>query len=696
VKVIRAVALAFLAGCAATGGTVTSTVRYEAILTRDRYGVPHVAGRTPADAAYALGQAQAEDRPADIVHNLSVGIGRLAELFGPAWLESDRGARELGHRARAEADWPRLPLAVQQMVEGFVAGVNDWIAEHPKTFPGPVRGFDAVDVVAWHRHLLMAPELALARLDAEGGPGPRVEAGGSNAWAVAGARSATGKPVLLIDAHAPFEGARAPYEAHLRAGELDVWGYFPVGSPLPLAGATPWAAWALTTGGADSSDAYALRINPADPDEYEWEGRFVRMELRREAIRVREPGRLKDVEEKFRRTRHGPVLLDSRGRAFAAWLGSADHARALEQFWRMSTARGGAEFKAALALDRISGVGVVWASTDGAIGFVQTGQVPERAGGQDWEKPVPGWSPLTFPAGKVPFYKLPRVDNPPAGFLQSCDVSDDRVTPGLAWRREDFPAGALYAHFGEYRARAQRATDLLKDTPRMDLDAARRLAFDTYSPPADLWIPVLLAAAKEAGFPEELAEAVDLLRGWSRHADAGSAGATLFRFWRFACADVPGGRAGRDTFSISDTPEIRRESLDALRRAVETLRRLHGRVAVPWGEVNRLRRGSAEWGLSGDGLSRLGLDTLRATGGPALEGGKIVCRSGQSSPAIVFLGEVPVIHAVTAYGQSHDPESPHYADQAPLFARHELRHAPWTAGEIVSRTTVERTVSGPR
>ncbi|HEX7901807.1 MAG TPA: penicillin acylase family protein, partial [Planctomycetota bacterium] len=579
-KILRALALAALSGCAATGGTVTPGIRYEAILTRDRYGVPHIAGRSPADAAYALGQAQSEDRPADIVQNLSAGSGRLAELFGPAWVENDRRARELNHRGRVEADWPRLPLAVQQMVQAFVAGVNDWIAEHPRAFPGPVRAFEAVDVVAWHRHLLMAPEIAVARLDAEGGPGPRVEPGRGNAWAVAGARSATGKPVLLIDPHGPFDGPLAPYEAHLRAGELDVWGHFPVGSPLPLSGATPWAAWALTSGGADAADAFALRLNPVDPDEYEWEGKFVRMETRREAIRVREPGPPKDVELRFRATRHGPVLLDSKGRAFAAWLGSGDHARALEQFWRMSTARSGAEFKAALALDRISFRDVVWASTDGAVGFVQTGQVPERAGGQDWEQPVPGWTALTRPAGKLPFHKLPRVDDPPAGFLQSCDVSADRVTPGLPWKREDFPAGALYAHLGEYRARASRATDLLQDTPRMDLDAARRIAFDTYSPPADLWIPVILAAAREAGLPAELAEAVDLLRGWSRHADAGSAGATLFRFWRLACSDVPGGRAGRDTFSVSDTPEIRREALDALRRAVETLRRLHGRVAV--------------------------------------------------------------------------------------------------------------------
>jgi acyl-homoserine-lactone acylase len=686
---------AFL-GCTARGGTVSPEIRYEAILTRDRYGVPHVAGRGPADAAYGLAQAQCEDRLADLVHNLSLGRGRLAEIAGPSALETDRLTRALGHRPRAEADWALLPLAVQQMVEAFVAGVNDWIADHPKAAPPDLRPFEPLDVVAWHRHLLMMPEVALARLDAEGGPGPRVPAGRSNAWAVAGRRSATGRPVLLIDPHGAFEGPLALYEAHLRAGELDAWGYFAVGTPLPAVGSTPSVAWTFSSGGADSGDAFELRLNPADPDEYEWEGKFERMQLRRETIRVRQPAGLQDVEVKFRFTRHGPVLTDGRGRAFAAGLGSHDHARALEQFWRMSTARTAQEFKAALALDRISGVNLVWATAEGHIGYAQAGQVPQRAGGQDWEKPVPGWTALTLPAGKLPFRALPAVEDPPAGWLQNCNVSAERVAPGLDWKREDFPAGVLYAHYGEYRARGQRASDLLGAQQKLDLEAARRIAFDTYSLPAQAWVPVILAAVKEAGHPEDLREAVELLHDWDRHVDAGSTAATLFRFWRLACEARSGGRAGRDAVAVSDTAELRKEAVEALREAVGNLRRLHGRVAVPWGEVKRLRRGGREWGLSGDGLQRLGLDTLRSTGGEVLVVGRLMARGGQASLGIVFLGGEPVIQAVSAFGVSADPSSAHFSDQAPLYARHELRPVPWSPAAIVSQTTSERTVAGPR
>jgi acyl-homoserine-lactone acylase len=689
-KALRALAFAALAGCAASGGTVSPGVRYEAILTRDRYGVPHLTGRSPGDVGYALGHAQCEDRAGDVVRALSEGSGRLAELFGPDELEVDRRARELLHRPRAEEDWPKLPLAVQELVRGYVEGVNDWIAEHPRAFAHPVRRFEPLDVVAWHRHLLAEPLLEAARRDAEGAPAPGPS--GSNAWAVSGGRSSTGRPLLLIDPAGPFDGPRALYEAHLRAGELDVWGFFPIGVPLPAAGANAKVAWTYVEGGADAADAYALRLNPADPDEYEWEGKFVRMELRRESIRVREPAGLKDVELRLRSSRHGPVLLDGRGRAFAAWLGGGGHARALEQAWRMSTSRGAAELKAALALDLISGRDFVWAA-EGSIGFVRAGQVPERAGGQDWDKPVPGWTALTLPAGHVPYARLARVEDPASGFLQACESPADKVTPGLlAWSPADFPAGALGSRLPSPRAR--RALDLLRDAPRVDLEAARRIAFDTYSAPAEAWIPVILAAARDV---PELAEAVELLRGWSRHADEGSAGATLFRFWRLACAETAGGRAGRDAEAVSDTPEIRAEALAALRRTVETLKRVYGRVAVPWGEVKRLRRGTSEWGLSGDGPERLGLDTLRSAGGAALEGGKIWTSRGQGTTALVFLGaEAPVIHAVRAGGQSADPESPHFADQAPLYARREPRPLPWSSAEIVARTSAERALSGPR
>jgi acyl-homoserine-lactone acylase len=363
----------------------------------------------------------------------------------------------------------------------------------------------------------------------------------------------------------------------------------------------------------------------------------------------------------------------------------------------MNTARNAADFKAALALDRISCFNVVWASADGHIGYLQSGEVPDRPPGHDWGRPVPGWLPAMLPGSNLPVHKLPQVEDPLGGFLQNCNTAANVVTPGLKFDREDFPPGALYGHYGEYRARGQRATELLSQESRLDLESARRIVFDTQVPPADLWVPVILAAAKEAGEPADLKDAVQLLRDWDRRADRDSTGATLFRFWRLACDAMPGSHAGRDSFNVSDTPAVRKDALAALRAAVADLKKRTGALAVPWGELKRLYRAGREWPLSGDGLGRLGLDTLRATAAADLDSQhKLVIGGGQSNIGLVFLGEEPVIHAVVAYGQSNRPGSRHFADQAPLYASHKLRPVPWTEKAVRMQQTEERTIRGPR
>jgi acyl-homoserine-lactone acylase len=514
---------------------------------------------------------------------------------------------------------------------------------------------------------------------------------------VSGAKSSTGKPILLIDPHWPIEGHLQLCEAHVHAGPWQCWGFMITGTPLVGLGATPGVAWTFTAGGADSSDAYALRLDPKDPDRYEMDGQFVSMERRAEKFLIKEKEQVREVTETFRATRHGPVLTNKKGERFAAAVPGWSDAQAMEQFWRMNLARTAREFRAAIALDRLSYFNLMWASAEGHIGYVQLGEVPLRPPEYDWEKRVPGWTSATLYRGRVPFDRLPQVEDPPAHFLQNCNTAANVVTPGLKFTKADFPPGGLYGHHGAYRARGQRATALLGQAKKLDLDAARRIVFDTYCPPADLWVPILLAAVKEARDPPELREAAGLLQEWDRRVEADSTGATVFRFWRLACDRMANAKAGRDAFRIDDTPPLRRECLEALREAVKDLQKRYGRVAVPWGEIKRLRRGGREWPLSGDGLGRLGLDTLRATAAADLDSQhKLVIGGGQSNIGLVFLGEEPVIHAVVAYGQSNRPGSRHFADQAPLYASHKLRPVPWTEKAVRMQQTEERTIRGPR
>jgi acyl-homoserine lactone acylase PvdQ len=176
---------------------------------------------------------------------------------------------------------------------------------------------------------------------------------------------------------------------------------------------------------------------------------------------------------------------------------------------------------------------------------------------------VPGWTSRALHRGQLPFAKLPAAVNPPAGFLQNCNVAANVVTPGLKFTQKDFPPGILNGHYSQYRARGQRATRLLAGADQATLADGRRIAFDNYVPPADLWVPVILQAHREhrqrpklklfAADEALLAEAARLLRQWNRFATRQSAGATVFRFWRLACAKMKP-PVGRDASGCPTPP----------------------------------------------------------------------------------------------------------------------------------------------
>lgn len=690
----------------------------EATLYRDTWGVPHIWADDLAVAGYAVGQAQCQDSLQNVIYCLHAGVGRLAEVLGPSMLTRDIQARKLRHAMFAEADWPTLSPAVHELVEGYCAGVNEYLREHPQELKVPVGKITPVQVVAWHRALLMKSAVAISSADAEASrmdgyqptppmrlvtPGsitgekaaahPGTAPGKSNSWALSGAKTASGAPMLLIDPHWPAQGHLQLYEFWMHVGDqLNVGGFAITGTPLPGLGVSPHAAWTFTAGGADSSDAYALERNPDNAHQYRFDDGWEDMDVREDTIRIRQTdGSFAEEHIEVLATRHGPILETKGGVPYAAAMGGYRQADALEQFYRMATARTTKEFRAALALNRISYFNVIWATSGGDIGYVQTGQAPLRSERFNWTKMVSGSTSASLYRGDVPFEHLPAVENPVTGFLQNCNVAANVVTPGLTFTKPDFPPNVLYGHYGQYRARGARATQLLTQIEKATLEDGRRIAFDTYVRPADLWVPIVLQAwserqAESATVQTEehrrLEEAVRLIGHWDRRATRDSVGATVFRFWRLACNEMSS-KVGRDRFNVPNTQNIRRDALNALQQAADRLSEIYGHVAVPWGQIKRLRRGDSEWALSGDGLGVLGMDTLRATSAAKLnDQHKLIANGGQCVTSVAMLTDPPTIRAVVAYGQSNEPDSPHFDDQAPLFAGERFRDVPWTLEQL--------------
>ncbi len=699
----------------------------EATLYRDSWGVPHIWAEDYQAAGYAVAQAQCEDALDNVLYCLHAGVGRLSELLGPGMLTADIEARTLRHGAFAERDWPKLGNPTRELIEGFCAGVNDYVKSHPKKTIAPIKKVTPVQVVAWHRSLLMLSAVAISKADAEASKADGyhpiynpenvgsknedvqnehsgIPPGKSNSWSLAGIKTASGAPMLLIDPHWMAEGHLQLYELWLHIGDkLNVGGFALSGTPLPGIGVTPYAAWTVTAGGADSSDAYALKINPENAHQYRFDGEWVDMDVRKEVIHIRMPdGEMRDQEIEALATRHGPILKAANGTPYAAAMGGYNQADALDQFFRMAVARNTAQFKQAIGLNRLSYFNLMWATRDGDIGFVQTGQAPLRPTGFDWQKMVPSWTSASLYRGRLPLEQHPTVENPVTGFLQNCNVSADVVTPGLTMKPGDFPPGVLFGHYNQYRARGARATQLLTEVAKATLEDGRRIAFDTYVPPADLWVPIILQswtehrsavdeATKNNAPYKRLEEAAKLLGSWNRKAARDSRGATVFRFWRFACHEMKS-QVGRDAFAVPNTLKIRSDALAALQTAADRLYQTYGHVAVPWGEIKRLRRGDKEWPLSGDGLGKLGMDTLRATAADTLNGqNKLIPKGGQCVTSIVLLTDPPTIRSVVAYGQSNDPASKHFDDQSPLFSQERFREVPWTLEQLSAQIESQKT-----
>lgn len=695
----------------------------EATVYRDQWGVPHIWGDSYGAVGYAVGQVQCEDSLAELIYCFYAGVGRLTETAGDGLLAADLDARRLRHAELAERDWPRLDPRLREMIEGYCAGINAYLQENPSLLPIKVMTIQPVQVLAWHRSLMTRSSIAISKIDAEASRAdgykpvsmsgqrgrrknalapplsPAIEPGQSNSWALAGGRTEAGVPMLLIDPHWPSSGHLQLYEAWLHIpGEMEIGGFMIKGTPLPGLAVTPHAAWTFTAGGADSSDAYALRIHPDDPHQYELDGRWRQMEVREEVFRIRQADGFRQETREVLSTVHGPVFQTEDGTPYAVSFGGFLRCDSLQQFFRMARAGSTRQFKQALAMDRLSYFNVMWATAEGDIGFVQTGQVPLRSPDYNWEKMVPGWTRDALPRRLVPFQQIPAVINPSTGFLQNCNVAANVVTPGLTFGAADFPPGALYGHVGGYRARGMRATQLLGQLEKATLEDGRRVAFDSYVLPADLWIPLLMRgyddfkAGKlelelELGDADKklLDQAAGLLREWDRCATRESSGATLFRFWRLACNERAGSLIGRDRPSLvtPDTPADRREALELLLEAAHTIEEMYGTLSVAWGDVKRLKRGDQQWPLSGDGLGKLGMDTLRATGGDSFnEQGKLVARGGQCVTSVVLLTNPPVVRSVVAYGQSNNPASPHFADQAPLYSEERFRAVPWTMEQL--------------
>ncbi len=651
---------------------------YDATILRDDYGVPHIFGKTDADVAYGLAWAHSEDDFLTIQLTLLAGRGRLASVMGPDAAPVDYFVSLLRIPDTVEQGWPTIPEEVRDVLDAYADGLNHYAATHPdEALVGlfPVTGKDLVAAFVQKVPLFFGLDEVIGDLFGDERPDLTASVSpaaryGSNVFAVSPRRSATGETMLVSNSHQPWTGPVAWYEASVHSEQgWDMTGALFPGMPFLALGHNRDLAWSFTVNRPDLIDVYLLDVDPDDPNRYRVDGEWKTFEVRTAEIEVRLVGRLRwTFEREALWSVFGPVIRRPHGTYALRYAGMGTVGLA-EQLYRMNKATSFEEWRDALsARNGLPSFNVGYADRTGRIAYIYHGLFPDRDSRFDWEGYLPGDTTATLWTSYLPLSALPQVVDPESGYIQSSNSTpytaagpDDSPRPG------DFPATmGIETHETN---RSLRSRTLLAADPSITFDELVAIKFDVVydetSAPVRLRDRILGLGLE--GTSADIDRALETVAGWDRSADRADRATALIvvTLAELLDADVdinPSQLA--EPIDVSDG-----ELAAAFTAAVETLVDRFGRVDPLWGDVNRLVRGDRDLPLDG------GPDLLRAVYGRLVDG-RFEGIAGDAYVLVVSFRPDGTVtsRSVHQFGSATlRPDSPHYADQADLFARNELK-----------------------
>lgn len=665
---------------------------YDARIIRDKFGVPHIYGKRNADVVFGLAYAHAEDDWKNIEEVVRSNRGALAEIVGPDGAKADDFMLALGNIDVVNRDYDaKVSPAAKAIAEGYAAGINLWCAEHPNTGcarTAPVRGQDIVAgyvnrppsfyglegeidaLLSGRANYEISTREALLNVPDD------VELG-SNELAVAPSRSADGHTRLAVNSHQPYEGRVAWYEARLKSEEgLDIIGGVFPGTPLILHGAGPKLGWAATVNRPDVFDIFRLTVDDEKaPTKYQMDGQWKDLTRKIISYNVLKDGALEKVERTAYWSEHGPAWVTDKG-VFAVSYASAGNLEYLDQYLAMNTAQTVDDWRAAqVKYNAIPSVNYMVADSAGHIAYFWNAHMPRRTEGWDRRKILPGDTSETLWQGYESVEKLPAVINPRSGY-----AVNSNHTPFLSTAAEENPGPENYpASFGvdtNLTNRGLRAQELFGADTSITREEFIAYKMDhRYSPDSNVMKMVADLKQVDAKGDKDLKTALEVVTKWDGSADMKSRGAALAIFTGQA---TMGGQM--------HDPYDREKALANLKTTAEQLKAATGRIDPEWGEVSRVARGEQSWPTDG------GPDTLRAVYA-AGDLTKEKFRKGRAGDTYIVIADwAPdgsyTLDTIHQYGSATmDASSPHYADQAPLFAAEQFKRPPMTLEGVLAEAT---------
>ncbi|MBS0422404.1 MAG: penicillin acylase family protein [Proteobacteria bacterium] len=659
-------------------------------ITRDDWGIAHVKGKTDADAVFGMIYAQAEDDFNRVETNYLTNLGRLAEAEGESAIWQDLRQRLFIDPVKLQADYAASPPWLKKLMQAWAAGLNTYLKSHPETHPRVLTHFEPWMALSFSEGSIGGDieRVPLTQLQAFYDKKPMamtmaergltyVEPQGSNGFAIAPAHTKNGHALLLINPHTSFffrSELQMTSDEGLNAYGAVTWGQFFI-----YQGFNAKAGWMHTSSGIDNVDEFAETIadeNGRPVYKYGAETRPVTSQRVTLSYRSAD-GTLAKREFTTYATHHGPIVREEGGKWIAFALMNKPVA-ALEQSFLRTKATDYAGFLKVAQLQANSSNNTLFADSKGEIAYLHPQFVPVRADKFDYRKPVDGSDPATDWHGLHSLDSLPQVVSPKNGWVYNTNNAPWTAAGADSPKKASFPRYMDEVGDNPRGPHAIRVLSARSDfTPQTLVSAA----FDPYLTAFARLVPGLIAAYDRAPHADpKLKGPIDLLRSWDFHWGVESKATSLAVFWGealFVTALQPAKDADMTVWDYMAERSTDEQRLKALSQASDRLVADFGSWSVPWGQINRFQRndGAITQTFSDTkpsfpiGFTGSQWGSLAAFGAQRYPGTKCYYGTkGNSFVAAVEFGPKVEAWAISAGGESGDPHSHHFLDQAQRYA----------------------------
>ena len=664
------------------------TKQKETEILWDNYGVPHIFAKNSEEMYYAFGRAQMNNHANLILKLYAQARGEAASFFGKAYLESDKLIHLFRVNELARESYGKQENEYKLYLDAFVRGINDYVKENPDSIPGQLKKVlpvTAQDVIAHTIRVACIEFLAMEDI----GTVKRLTESGSNAIAVSPSRSASGNAMLVTNPHLPWSDFFLWFEAHLSTTDFNIYGVALVGMPSVTMAFSEYLGWAHTVNPIDASDRYELDV---EGEGYVLDNKIVPFVRRKDFIDIKqEDGSVKRDTFEFKYSEHGPVVGEKGKKAWAVRVAGLSNAKIFEQYHKMGKAKNIEEFESALRMLQNPMFNVIYADRDGNILYLFNGNVPVRKSGDFsfWRGTIDGTRSDLIWNEYHTYESLPKVINPPSGFLQNCNDPPWNCTYPAMLNPDDFPAYMAPRGMG---LRPQRAVNLIRNDDSISFDEMVAIKVNTGIEAADRFLDDLLKAAEKSS-DQNVRNAVNVLKEWDRKAESGSKGALLFAEWW--------DQVTRSLFEVQWSPEQPvttprglkdpGKAVELLAKAAENTIKKYGSLDIPLGDVFRLRSNGYDYPSNG-GPEHYGI--IRAMYYSDDSDGKKHAVAGDTYFAVSEFGKKVHSMVLLSYGNASQPGNKHTGDQLKMMSEKKMRPALFYRDDIEKNIEKRENLSG--